>query len=107
MKNKLVMANWITAISGIVVISGMMWAYRKILPPEIPLWYSRPWGEEQLAKPVSMGVVSIGIGVVAILAELTRRLIKDDVLAENGLACAIVTEIILVLGALRIIMLVI
>lgn len=28
---------------------GIMW---RQLPPHVPLWYSQPWGDEQLASPV-------------------------------------------------------
>lgn len=30
------------------------------LPPEIPLYYSKPWGEEQLAHPLSLFILPIG-----------------------------------------------
>lgn len=28
----------------------LIWQWKK-LPPMVPLWYSRPWGEDQLAHP--------------------------------------------------------
>lgn len=30
------------------------------LPPEIPLYYSKPWGEEQLAHPISLFILPAG-----------------------------------------------
>lgn len=30
------------------------------LPPEIPLYYSKPWGEEQLAHPLSLFILPVG-----------------------------------------------
>jgi hypothetical protein len=36
-------------LSSIIMIAIITWQYR-YLPPEIPLYYSRPWGEEQLAQ---------------------------------------------------------
>ena len=27
----------------------LVWRFRQ-LPPEVPLWFSRPWGEDQLAS---------------------------------------------------------
>jgi hypothetical protein len=33
-------------ISGII----LAWFWR-MLPPKVPLWYSKPWGEERLASP--------------------------------------------------------
>lgn len=44
------------------------------LPPEVPLWFSRPWGEAQLTKPEALwllpssvwlvGMVSVGVAGV-------------------------------------------
>ena len=30
------------------------------LPPEVPLWYSRPWGENQLAHPLWLFLLPLG-----------------------------------------------
>ena len=35
------------------------------LPPQVPLFYSRPWGEEQLAAPSFLGVLLAGVLLVA------------------------------------------
>lgn len=35
-------------------------SYRN-LPPLIPLFYSRPWGEEQLINPLALYILPIGI----------------------------------------------
>ena len=103
----MVMVNWVIAVSGTVVGFGMLWAYRKILPPQIPLWYSRPWGEEQLAKPSSLAIVPIGIILAALTVEVIRRWVRDEVLVKICLVCAITAEVILTLGMLRIIMLIV
>lgn len=40
----------IVPLMSIIIMMGIItWQYR-YLPPEIPLYYSRPWGEEQLAQ---------------------------------------------------------
>lgn len=40
------------AVISQVVIGGIVlaWTWR-LLPPKIPLWYSKPWGEERLVSP--------------------------------------------------------
>lgn len=40
------------AVIGQLVIGTafILW-YWRYLPPEIPLWYSKPWGDERLASP--------------------------------------------------------
>lgn len=36
-----------------------LWRW-KFLPPAVPLWYSRPWGEDQLAHPVWLFLLPVG-----------------------------------------------
>ncbi len=55
---EIIEANWIAQIAtrftlilsciGIVVL---IWRWNQ-LPPLVPLWYSKPWGDEQLAQPI-------------------------------------------------------
>lgn len=40
-------AAWIQLVVGSAVIA---WFWRT-LPPQVPLWYSKPWGDERLASP--------------------------------------------------------
>ena len=49
--------NWIVSLSEkfILVLGGislilLLWQW-KTLPPQVPLWYTKPWGAEQLADP--------------------------------------------------------
>lgn len=54
---------------------GIMW---RQLPPNIPLWYSQPWGDEQLAHPgflfllPTTAIVWYGINVL-LAVYLTRE----------------------------------
>ena len=52
------------------------WRY---LPPQLPLFYSRPWGEEQLTSPVEMLILP-GLSIGIILTNLAINLIvaKDS-----------------------------
>lgn len=36
----------------------ILWRW-KSLPPAVPLWYSRPWGEDQLAHPAWLFVLPL------------------------------------------------
>ncbi|MEK7129737.1 MAG: hypothetical protein AAB803_01845, partial [Patescibacteria group bacterium] len=36
-----------------------LWRW-KFLPPAVPLWYSRPWGEDQLAHPLWLFLLPVG-----------------------------------------------
>ena len=61
----LIRSNWIITWSHkIVVFSTIMqlgvlalaWSR---LPPLVPLWYSRPWGTDQLAPPIFLTVLPL------------------------------------------------
>lgn len=44
------------------------------LPPKIPLWLSRPWGEERLAYPLFLGLLPISaIAVYGANDRLSRK----------------------------------
>ena len=40
---------------------------QKNLPPQIPLFYSLPWGEEQLAPSIALLLLPLGIFLIALL----------------------------------------
>lgn len=50
-------SNWLISLShkcivGLFVVSIILLAWKwRSLPPMVPLWYSRPWGADQLAAP--------------------------------------------------------
>lgn len=54
----LIRKNWLLQVShkfvALLAVASiiMIGAYWKMLPPLVPLWYSRPWGSDQLAPPV-------------------------------------------------------
>lgn len=59
-------ANWLVSFihkcillffSFSLIMIIMRW---KLLPPAVPLWYSRPWGVEQLARPFWLFLLPIG-----------------------------------------------
>lgn len=58
--------NWLIRTAGRIVIALnlasltsiiMMWGK---LPPAVPLWYSRPWGTDQLASPLALFILPVG-----------------------------------------------
>jgi len=48
---KSIRAALLIALGLVVIMVGLFFAFYRKLPPEIPLFYSRPWGEAQLASP--------------------------------------------------------
>lgn len=42
------------------ILTSIVLAIRwKSLPPKVPLWYSKPWGEERLATPIFLFLIPL------------------------------------------------
>lgn len=53
----------ITAALQLVIGSiAILWFWRQ-LPPAVPLWYSRPWGEDRLVSPWFL-LLPLGVAIV-------------------------------------------
>ncbi|OGG11642.1 hypothetical protein A2Z00_01125 [Candidatus Gottesmanbacteria bacterium RBG_13_45_10] len=70
---KTMRSNWIIGlvnkfVLGFTVLSilAILWRWH-LLPPAIPLWYSRPWGIDQLAPPIWLLVLPISSIIVYLL----------------------------------------
>lgn len=64
---------WTTLLTATLLgftLTGLLWFWQK-LPPVIPLFYSLPWGEEQLASPLSLLLLLSSIIFVYCLNVLT------------------------------------
>lgn len=66
-------SNWITNVSikfgifflvGSLLFIALRWT---TLPPFVPLWYSKPWGTDQLAHPAWLLLLPLGSAVWYIL----------------------------------------
>lgn len=50
------------------------------LPPQIPLFYSLPWGVEQLGSPLKLTLFPISTIVTIILILLTKKFLSKELL---------------------------
>lgn len=92
---------------AIVVNVGILLVFWRNLPPEVPLLYSRPWGEDQLTSPYFLWMIPIlGIVIGSGLGLVTNK-IEDKMLRVIFLASNIVIQIVIVLGLVKIILTVI
>ncbi len=96
----------ITSAQAIIGL-GVLAIYWRHLPPQVPLLYTRPWGELQLVSPYYLWLIPIvagglGLGTGLGIAKLTT----DRVLQVMFTASVVIAEIILCLGLMRIILLV-
>lgn len=101
--NILVGTATVAAGMGLVVVFG------KMLPPELPLWYSRPWGTAQLASPGWLWIVP-GLALISLAASgvAHRMMIKSDpIMAVVICATDIVVQLLAILGLVRILFLIV
>jgi hypothetical protein len=87
---------------------GLLFGFWKWLPGEVPLWYSHPWGQSQLAEPKWLLIIpslTLLFTIVSTLAQqgLVRR---EPVLTAIILTTSLVVQILGVFALLRILLLV-
>lgn len=55
---------------SVVLVQLMMWMLflnRQVLPPEVPLFYSRPWGEERLVASEELWIIPTSCGAIFVV----------------------------------------
>jgi hypothetical protein len=105
---KMIQKNWIIQVVNksvivciVISILLIVWRWGR-LPPAIPLWYSRPWGSDQLASPfwvllLPLGGILIYYMNVAISVYMTAQyLIFTQMLFLSSLLVNILSLITLV-----------
>ena len=96
------------AVTSVVIAVGLLITYRGNLPLQVPLWYSRPWGEEQLASPYWLWLMPILILMIAVVSHLGGQWLKrEELLANIWLIGGMVTQFILTLAIVRIVWIVV
>lgn len=67
MSNKLYLWIGLSPLFISLIITVIIFTLFKFLPPKLPLFYSLPWGEGQLATPQQFLVIPASISIVALL----------------------------------------
>lgn len=78
------------------------------LPPELPLFYSRPWGDEQLGKPSHLFVLPGGAFFILLINSYLGFLFSEQelLLSKILLISSVIVSIISFIALFKIIMLV-
>jgi len=92
---QLAMVVWLVEVLLIIIV----WTF---LPPQVPLFYTRPWGEEQLVHPANLFILP-GLGLLVFLINL---FILSFVPKEEKLISQILISLILVFNFLSLITLI-
>ncbi len=102
--DRLFVGNIIWSALGITLCVGLWMVFSKVLPPQIPIWYGRPWGESQLAGPVWLLTIPTFISFIGVFNLVVGKLLaRDQVLTGLLLSSGMVSQTILVLAFLRIV----
>jgi len=105
---RLNLSHYWVAATALVVTVGLLLIYHRGFPPEVPLWYSLPWGQDQLAAPVWLwllpGLIGLMTGVIALGARYLRQ---DSLLLNLWIIGGMVVQLIIALAVVRIVWLVI
>ncbi len=99
------------AISFLLVLASALVVYLTLssLPPEVPLWYTLPWGAERLSSPKGLYVIPAA-GVVALILNflvywgLTKK--REGTAAQVFASLGLAISLLLALSVLRIVNLV-
>lgn len=108
LSEKGVMAGMLTGLGCWWVAVILLVVNWQRLPPEMPWFFSMPWGEQQLIEKTWLGVMVFTFGGVMIVNGLLVRLIGGGeellkrVLIWGGVTC----ELLMVLSLIRVIMVV-
>lgn len=101
-------STWTFKLSSIAVLfhitvsSLMLLIYWRRLPPQVPLWYSRPWGTERLVPPLYLLIpIAASIFIYAINIFVANKFATDHpmfarVLFLSSALVSIISTIILV-----------
>lgn len=96
------------AITSLVASIGTLLMFWQYLPPEIPLWYGRPWGQDMLTPKLGLWWIPTIIMSLHILGINLSHLLKSDkLLVGLILATTSVSQVVCTLALLRIITIII
>jgi len=66
-----------SSVLFLISLLAILLSWKK-LPPEIPLYYSQPWGTEQLAKPANLFILPFANFLVLLFTLLINKLIPQE-----------------------------
>ena len=72
------MTLWVLTGFGVAIFAMGRLILGKELPPTVPLWYSRPWGESQLASPNNLVIIPALMVAIAAITHVMMEKIKKS-----------------------------
>lgn len=103
-EDKLGLINKLIVITTLVLVVYISLIIKNKLPPQIPLFYSRPWGEEQLTTPIFLLIPGGLIGIGSLVFTIVKNRIHDQILKRLVMGGIVVVELLLLLAVARVIL---
>lgn len=90
----------------VISILVIVWKWNG-LPQSVPLWYSRAWGEDQLASPVWLFTLPLG-NLVWLSANiiLSSLIAEDELFAKLLLVSSLLVSVLSLFTLIRIVLLI-
>lgn len=107
LRSRITVWSWILTATFVGITAGVTGVFWKQIPPQIPIFYSRAWGEAQLGSPIWLFGVAVVIAVLGGVGFVAAKKIGDLVLCFMVTCLILVAQVVMTLGVLRILMLVI
>lgn len=103
----LMLYSWQITIAGIIVSLGVTIVFWNQIPPLVPLFYSRPWGADQLVSKFMIFLVPALALLIQTGNQVLYTFTKEETLIRKlGSIVSIVSTLMLTLGLLRIVFLI-
>lgn len=107
LRSRITVWSWILTATFVGITAGVTAIFWGQIPPQIPIFYSRAWGETQLGPPIWLFGVALAIAVLGGVGFVAAKKIGDLVLCYMVTCSILVAQAVMTLGVLRILMLVI
>ncbi len=91
---------------GILAVGSLLFAVSWFsLPPQVPLFYSRPWGEGQLAQPLFL-LLPLVLGIIFLLINAVFAKTQSDSFLKHSLVLGgVVASLFASIAIIRILLL--
>lgn len=66
-----------TGLASLLVTSILLGIFWQKLPPQVPLFYSKPWGEQQLASPFFLALPILICLFFLVISSILNQLLND------------------------------
>ena len=91
---------------GILAVGSLLFAVSWFsLPPQVPLFYNRPWGDGQLAQPLFLALPLVFGIIFLILNAIFARRLEDSFLKQALVFGAVTASLFASITVIRILLL--